>query len=344
MVKTLELLSVIMPVHNAVDSVSVMLDSVLKQAYPNFELIVVDDGSSDGTAKVIEKYRASDKRIRLVSKSQNEGVSAARNTGLELAEGDYITFVDADDRIDAAMYRKLIQAIEEHGCDMAMCRILYEYSNTGIREEEVLQIREGVLTDVEYQKMVNGLVDMDQYFFGGIFRYVFRREVLEGHRFDVQISYREDLVFLVELMAARRKIYYGDFVGYHYVRSSGSAVERYKENLFEELIYVNGRIFRDAEGKDLPRRDRLYAMGVLEAVSLSISNLYRGDAPNRTFREYVRQIRGFLHVIDSIRNIKPGDCKVKYKPLLFLTRVKAYWMIHMLYRWKEGNRQKKLHR
>ena len=142
-----------MPVHNAVDSVSVMLDSVLKQAYPNFELIVVDDGSSDGTAKVIEKYRASDKRIRLVSKSQNEGVSAARNTGLELAEGDYITFVDADDRIDAAMYRKLIQAIEEHGCDMAMCRILYEYSNTGIREEEVLQIREGVLTDVEYQKI-----------------------------------------------------------------------------------------------------------------------------------------------------------------------------------------------
>lgn len=336
-------LSVIMPVYNGESYVSNMIDSVMAQEYTDLELIVVDDGSSDGTVQIVERYANQDRRIHLVTHSANKGVSAARNTGLELARGEYVALVDADDRLHPAMYKKLICAIEECSCDMAMCRIYYE--NGGAGEEELLpNIGEGVLTEGDYQKLVNGLIDINQYFFAGTVRYVFRKSILQDSRFDTRIFYREDLAFLFELLSVRRKIYYADFVGYYYMRNQGSAVERYQKELYENLMYVNGKIFDlSAENNLLEEHDRLYAMKILEAVSLSISNLYRKDAPVRTVGAYLQQVRRFRMELESLKGVKLDKCLAKYKPLLFCSRLRADFAIHLLYSWKEKVRQKKMH-
>ena len=337
-------LSVIMPVYNGADCISTMIDSVMAQDYKDLELIVIDDGSIDDTVRVVERYAARDRRIRLAAQPENKGVSAARNLGLDLAEREYVAFVDADDRIHSSMYGKLIRAVEEYDCDMAMCRIFYEKKDTGTGEEEVLSdIKEGVLTDDSYRKIVNGFVDDSQYFFAGMVRYIFRKRILRNCRFDTRISYREDMVFLFELLMYRRKIYYADFVGYYYVRSMTSAVERYKEHLFEDLMYVNGRIFAAADqGGLLDCSDRLRAVKVLEAVSISVSNLYRKEAPKRKAAEYFRQIRRFRRELDAVKGVGMKNCAVKYRPLLFLAKIRADWAIHVLYRWKEKNRQRKI--
>ena len=125
-------LSVIMPVYNGESYVSNMIDSVMAQEYTDLELIVADDGNSDGTVQTVERYANQDRRIHLVTHSVNKGVLAARNTGLELAQGEYVALVDADDRLHPSMYKKLICAIEECSCDMAMCRLHYENGGSGL--------------------------------------------------------------------------------------------------------------------------------------------------------------------------------------------------------------------
>ena len=99
-------ISVIVPVYKAEKFLATCIESILNQTYGNLEIILVDDGSPDSCGKICEKYALSDSRVKVVHQ-KNAGVAAARNVGLDLAEGDYVTFVDSDDYIQPRMEEKL---------------------------------------------------------------------------------------------------------------------------------------------------------------------------------------------------------------------------------------------
>ena len=101
-------LSVIVPVYNLETCLPMCLDSILRQTFSDFELILVDDGSADGSLAVCQEYQEKDNRIRLLHQ-ENGGVSSARNTGLNHAVGQYISFVDGDDFIEPDMYERLMK-------------------------------------------------------------------------------------------------------------------------------------------------------------------------------------------------------------------------------------------
>ena len=111
-------LSVVIPVYNIEDYIGKCLDSVLAQTYQNYEVIIVDDGSTDGTAGVCDEYAQKDERIRVIHK-KNEGVSATRNLGLKLVTGDYITFIDSDDFVDKLYLEVLYKSLTENDADIA---------------------------------------------------------------------------------------------------------------------------------------------------------------------------------------------------------------------------------
>lgn len=111
------LISVIVPVYNVKPYISRCLDSLLKQTYAQFELLVINDGSTDGSALILEDYAKKDDRIRVIHQ-ENAGVSAARNRGIEAACGDYVTFVDSDDFVDPAYLEHLYQAALQSGSDI----------------------------------------------------------------------------------------------------------------------------------------------------------------------------------------------------------------------------------
>lgn len=137
---TKKLVSVIIPAYNIEKYIGRCLDSVLSQIYENLEIIIVDDGSSDGTGKILDDYEKRDSRIKVIHK-ENGGVSSARNKGLDMAVGDYIGFVDGDDIIAPEMYETLVKLLEEEDADIAHCgyqmvfpdRVDYYY-NTGKRK------------------------------------------------------------------------------------------------------------------------------------------------------------------------------------------------------------------
>ena len=115
------IISIIVPSFNEEKNIARCLDSILNQTYKNFEVICVDDKSTDSTFEIIKSYAEKDSRIKPF-KNPSKGVSSARNFGLENASGDYIGFVDSDDFIQPQMYEFLFRAINENGCEIAVCR------------------------------------------------------------------------------------------------------------------------------------------------------------------------------------------------------------------------------
>lgn len=115
---TSEKISINVPVYNAENYLRRCIDSILEQTYTNFELLLINDGSTDGSAKILEEVKESDSRIRVVHK-KNEGVSATRNLGLKLVTGDYITFIDSDDFVDKLYLEVLYKSLTENDADIA---------------------------------------------------------------------------------------------------------------------------------------------------------------------------------------------------------------------------------
>ena len=122
------LVSIIVPIYNAKKYIRDCVESLLSQTYHNLEIILVDDGSTDGSEKLVNDYAKSDKRIKVVHQ-KNMGLSDARNTGLKHVTGKYITFVDSDDRIDPNMVEGLLNALVDTHADIAICSFKEIYPN-----------------------------------------------------------------------------------------------------------------------------------------------------------------------------------------------------------------------
>ena len=115
------IISIIVPSFNEEKNIARCLDSILNQTYENFEVICVDDKSTDSTFEIIKSYAEKDSRIKPF-KNPSKGVSSARNFGLEKASGDYIGFIDSDDFIQPQMYEFLLRSINENNCEISVCR------------------------------------------------------------------------------------------------------------------------------------------------------------------------------------------------------------------------------
>lgn len=183
----MEKVSIIVPVYNNVASIRQCLDSILNQTYPNIEIIIIDDGSNDGSEKICDEYARQYEKVKVVHKN-NGGVSSARNLGLENATGSYIGFVDSDDYIENIMYQKLIEEIKD--ADLVMCSY---YSGDIIVEGTRLKHkmdRAGTMTSI--------IVD-DQYK-GYLWNKLFKKSIIDHSqlRFNSSIHLGEDLLFCVQ--------------------------------------------------------------------------------------------------------------------------------------------------
>jgi len=125
------LISVIMPIYKVEQYLRKCLDSVLLQTYANLEIILIDDGSPDNCGKICDEYAEKDSRIKVIHKA-NGGVAAARNSGLNIAKGDYIGFIDSDDWIEPNMYECLLNDILQNECDISMCEFFVERKKSKI--------------------------------------------------------------------------------------------------------------------------------------------------------------------------------------------------------------------
>ena len=129
--------SVIVPVYKVEPYLNKCIDSIIAQTFSDIEIILVDDGSPDRCGEICDEYAKIDPRIKVIHK-QNEGPGIARNAGIDMASGDYITFVDSDDWIKPNMYQLLVDSIISNEADIAICGYFYEFERNGTQVTEVI--------------------------------------------------------------------------------------------------------------------------------------------------------------------------------------------------------------
>ena len=132
---TEELISVVVPIYKVEKFLPTCIESIIRQSYRNLELILVDDGSPDSCPSICEKYKQVDSRIKVIHK-KNGGLSDARNAGLKIAEGKWITFIDSDDYVGINFLEKLYSSATSVGAEISLCDYKAVIDDTGIEKEE----------------------------------------------------------------------------------------------------------------------------------------------------------------------------------------------------------------
>ncbi len=231
-------LSVIIPVYNAESYLARCLDSLLAQTFTDFEAILVDDGSTDGSAALCDGYAEKDHRFHCIHK-ENGGHTSARQTGLRQAVGTYVAFVDSDDWIAPAMYRTMCGAAKGTGADMVCCNY------TAVTPKGDILCRasfpEGLYEKAQLEEQVYPrMLYSGTYFTYGaapnLWNKLFRRELLTKNLYPVPLSVKlgEDaLVSYICLLESSRVYFCGDFF-YYYQSTASSLTHNMDENRLRE--------------------------------------------------------------------------------------------------------------
>ena len=183
-------ISVIAAVHNVADHVGAMIDSLRAQSFAAFEVVIVDDGSTDGSEDLVRTLSASDPRFRVI-RQDNAGLSAARNTGLEAARGAFVAFIDGDDTVDPEFLRVLHRIVEQDGCDWAACGVLLCYPGGRQEAHSAIHARPAqpagpiALSDARVVARV----------FPSAWNKLYRRKVFDGLRFTPATWFEDHEVF-----------------------------------------------------------------------------------------------------------------------------------------------------
>lgn len=224
----MEKISIIVPVYNVEKYINRCIDSILKQTYSNFELILVDDGSTDASGMICEEY-IYDKRVKVIHQ-QNKGVSAARNTGLEIFSGEWVTFVDSDDFISNDYLEYMLGLCKKYNVNVAQCGIVRGSENI-FPEEETKSAKE---VKWEFSNLYGSA---NREYRGVVWAKIYAAELVRNYRFPIgKVSEDEDACFYFlykadSVIVSNRHIYY-------YYMSENSLVRRNRTRVCFDVVDV----------------------------------------------------------------------------------------------------------
>lgn len=224
------LISCIVPIYNSEKYLKKCIDSIVAQTFKSFELILVDDGSSDQSPQICDEYSKIYPFVKVIHK-KNEGVSSARNNGLDIAKGEYIYFCDSDDWIESDMFDKALKSIGAN--DILFFDVIEEKKNGQYIKHQISgndsnQIRNGLLTGA---------------LMGWLPSCIIKKSVIGNIRFNSTVSICEDLLFLCELSGNIGSIQYLPYSGYHYNQlNENSACHMFTQKKAYEIVEVIEKI------------------------------------------------------------------------------------------------------
>ena len=214
-----DLVSIIVPVYNVQKYLDKCIESMLKQTYTNIEIVLVDDGSTDGSASICDKYAADDERVVVVHK-KNGGQSDARNVGLEKSTGEYICWVDGDDCIEENMIELLHKNLVDNNADISICNYHSRYESDN-RKCKDITVKDGIWTRADFW---NNYYNENQYYCVVLWNKMFKKSLFMDIYFPVgRIS--EDAWVMGKVVSHAETIYASDADCYEYTIRRGSSMQ-----------------------------------------------------------------------------------------------------------------------
>lgn len=272
-----DLISVVVPVYNVAQYLDRCLKSLVEQTYQNLEILLVDDGSVDGSGELCELWAARDPRIRVFHKP-NGGLSDARNYALQRASGAYICFLDSDDWYDVRFAELMLRTLLETGSDIVECDYLPTESECSAP---------GRISDDYARETFTGRDCMHQFlrttFFVSVWNKLYRTEVIANRQFRVGV-YHEDEFWTYRIFSNARKVCRLRYTGYYYFQRAGSIVHtspslkrltdafeaareridfiernypEYASVAYSKMLYTCMFLFSEAQRSDIPQKAAL---------------------------------------------------------------------------------------
>lgn len=319
------LISVIIPAYNIAPYLERGVTSVLNQTYRNLEIILVDDGSTDGSGEICDKLAKKDARIVVIHK-KNGGPAEARNFGMDAAKGDFIGFVDSDDWIDADMYERMLGAMSAEQADMAVCRYRRVYKDhvedASIDRLIVFEKQEALQYYVEEREEY----DIQN----AAWNKLYHRKLLEKQRFPLGKWY-EDIMFSVNALSGADRCVYLDSACYNYIIDREGSIMNTKINPRTFTDQIPAYWERSSFLKSLGRRDLadIHDYFVYKRLLLFYNELKKSGEPDK--KKYLQKITDIIYEnrdeYDRVYQCSVANPNEKRKMELFLKSPKLYWCV-----------------
>ena len=301
------LITIIIPVYNVEPYIHRCLDSVINQTYKNLEIILIDDGSTDKSGSICDEYKKKDSRI-IVIHQKNQGVSAARNAGLDICKGEYISFIDSDDYVDKKFAEKLINNIQTYKTDIAICGMFL------INQDFTLKSVFNVLPEGKYsiKQCFNSL-------FYSCSNKMFASWLLKKERFTLNRMFSEDAELVYKLIAKSKRVsgvgiplyYY-----YHHVNSASHIENKVYMYGYYDVDFLSKRLIyfhNDLSSRDLNYYFLECHMYLLKAKR-NANTLYKNEG-----------ITSFNHMFTLIK------CKLNKRSNFALKFPRLYYFFYSFY-------------
>lgn len=296
-------ISVVMPVYNGEAYIDRAMKGVLSQSIQDIEVIAVNDGSKDNSLTKLKAWEEKDSRVTIINK-ENEGVSIARNTAMEMAKGRYLVFLDVDDYLEPDAYEKMLNAMEQSGAQVGLCSFFAESKEE--KEEILLPWDTGTVLGKKeiWEQLIPWMIKVfpedgiSGNIFGSVWRLCLEKEawIASDVKFNPELRIAEDFDFCIRLYSMLDKIVIVKEALYHYIRWDNTTLAVYRKNQFQEGIENQMRLkkFLEEQGQ----YDALKRRFVGSYVDVCIGSLVNFERPGAPPKQQV--LKELRQVIDRI--------------------------------------------
>ncbi|WP_315119221.1 glycosyltransferase family 2 protein [uncultured Clostridium sp.] len=297
--------SIVLPAYNCESTLEATINSVLKQTYTDYELIIINDGSTDETKQICDEFSNLDNRI-ICFHTLNKGVSEARNKGIEYISGEYLMFIDSDDTYDPTMIESMIKYISKPGVDMVCCGYRKIFKKKRKSEEE-FSLEEQFVNDTNY--MINVIEKLkDHYLYNQIWNKIYRVDIIKKYNImmDKELDMGEDYRFNVDYTQNIRSIYILNKVLYSYIVGEEGLTFKYRENEFSRRI-SNLNYYKKLYDKYDVKSDYLdkqYLKALFASIVYSFSNNTK-----KSYKDRINMIESFTSNEDINRVVRNSTSK-----------------------------------
>lgn len=329
-------ISVIIPVFNSGKYIERCLDSVVNQTYKNLQIIVINDGSTDNSLEMILPYMELDHRIEVINQI-NQGVSKARNVGLQKVDGDFVSFVDSDDWIESEMLEKMLQENIRTKADIVVCNYSVDNNIVG---QPALKLPTEKISLLENKNFIIGDY-LDGKYKESIgysaWNKLYKRHLTLDVQFEDNLSIGEDLLFNLNVFQKVNSISFLNIPLYHYVVNSSSAINSYKSDMcsrYQKTIEELETYVRKFDGHDVLAN--ALKQWIFEAFIFLLYNERKGARTYKQLHKGIQQLVSNKFYREETKKCHVRKLSIRRKAIYLLYRCKLTFLITLAVKGRTG--------
>ncbi len=331
-------ISIIVPVYNVEELLPRCVESIMAQTKKSLEIILVDDGATDGSGAVCDEYAKKDERIKVIHKP-NGGLTSAWKAGAEAAEGLYIGFVDSDDWIDEDMYQKMWESACKYNSDVVVCGLVFDYEDKTIAKRgEISDFQKEYYSRHELEELFPTLIN-DGRFFGRKLQparvtKLYRKELVDKNMLlcKDEVTVGEDMqLTLPALLDAKSMSVVKDFYPYHYWFNQKSMTGKYDPKYLDKIKVMERRLKEVSAEKGIFDFAPQITNDFLGLAVIGLKNgVIRNTEGKKSALEIIKRYCNDEAVVSALKNHTMDQLPVTIKVFLLLMQWKQYEVCYLI--------------